>query len=108
MKDGVQPLEVGHQFIALALRIEAINPQGVVVVAVQNRHAPLKPQQVLVAHGDAHGAPVLVEVGLQPRKDGIDLFLFGNQFVIHRGEVDGPLKERLGMAPGSFEGRIPH
>ena len=52
MEDGIDPLEIEDELIPVCTGVEAIDPEGVAAFLVEDGHAALEAQQVLVGHGD--------------------------------------------------------
>ncbi len=64
MQDGVKAFEIEDEFVTFGGTVHTIDPQRIVVIAIQNRDAALKTQEVVVRYWNFDRSAVRVEVTL--------------------------------------------
>jgi hypothetical protein len=98
VEDGVDPLEVQDEFVPIRVGVEAIDPQGVPALFVEDGHAAFEAQQVLVGDRNVDRPVVRVEVGLQTGRDRKRLLLLGDELLVHgQGIPKAPRKARMSL-----------
>ena len=64
VQDGVDTLEAEDEFIPVRIGVEAIHPQGVPVLLVEDGHTAFESKQVFVGDGDVHGPVMGIQIPL--------------------------------------------
>ena len=80
---GVDAFQAEHKLVPVRVGVQAIDPQGVPALTIEDGHATLEPQKVLVGDRDVHRTVMRVEVGLQPRRNWERLLFLRNELIVH-------------------------
>ena len=83
VQDGVQPLQIEDELVPVRHAVQAIDPQRVLIVPVEDGHAALEAQQVVVRYRNLNRTAVCIQVHLQRRRDREGHLLFRYELVVH-------------------------
>ena len=83
VQDGVQPLQIEDELVPVRHAVQAIDPERVLIVPVEDGYAALEAQQVVVRYRNLNRTAVRIQVQLEVRRDREGHFLFRDELVVH-------------------------
>ena len=92
VQDGVQPLQMEDELVPVRHAVQAIDPERVLIVLVEDGYAALEAQQVVVRYRNLNRTAVRIQVLLEGRRDREGHFLFRDELVVHKD------KSRCGLS----------